>query len=150
MPESTTPAGWYVDPFGQGDGRYWDGLSWTDAVSRGSVTLKVPPDPAQITIPPVPGSGLRAVAPSPVQQTAPRPQPPKSSAALVIVGLIVVIVLAAVIFLVVNNDDSDSTPTSVTVTVPSGGGVTVPPVTTPVTTPPVTESPATTPGTAVP
>ena len=35
---NTTPAGWYRDPFGQGDGRYWNGIQWTDAISRGGVT----------------------------------------------------------------------------------------------------------------
>lgn len=31
---STTPAGWYPDPQGRADHRYWDGSRWTDQVSR--------------------------------------------------------------------------------------------------------------------
>ncbi len=30
----TTPAGWYADPSGQFEQRYWDGAAWTDHVSR--------------------------------------------------------------------------------------------------------------------
>jgi uncharacterized protein DUF2510 len=33
----STPAGWYPDPTGQADQRYWDGNAWTDHVSRAGV-----------------------------------------------------------------------------------------------------------------
>lgn len=34
--ENETPAGWYSDPAGSGDFRYWDGAAWSEqpAVSR--------------------------------------------------------------------------------------------------------------------
>lgn len=31
------PAGWYPDPTGRADQRYWDGTVWTDDVSRAGV-----------------------------------------------------------------------------------------------------------------
>jgi hypothetical protein len=31
------PAGWYSDPTGRADQRYWDGNAWTDDVSRAGV-----------------------------------------------------------------------------------------------------------------
>jgi hypothetical protein len=34
---STHPAGWYPDPQGRSDHRYFDGTEWTDQVSRGGV-----------------------------------------------------------------------------------------------------------------
>lgn len=138
--------GWYRDPFGQADGRYWNGSMWTDAVSRGGVTLKVAPDPTQATIPPVPGSELRA--PQAIGAD-PAPAPPKSSALPVVLAVVLVLAALAIGFLILRSGDDDSpsttTPTTATdapVTTPS---VTSPPVTTPpVTTPPVTEPPATT------
>jgi len=157
IPESTTPAGWYIDPFGQADGRYWNGLVWTDAVSRGGVTIKLPPDPDQATIPPIPGSELRTPTPTPMPlaqpATTPPPPPPpapRSSAAPVIIGLLVAAAVAAIIFFVVNNDDSDDAPPT-TLNTPATGAVTTPPATTPpVTEPPVTTSPATTADTTAP
>lgn len=32
--EPTVPAGWYADPSGRYELRYWDGLAWTEHVSR--------------------------------------------------------------------------------------------------------------------
>ncbi|HEV3451791.1 MAG TPA: DUF2510 domain-containing protein [Acidimicrobiia bacterium] len=29
----TQPAGWYFDPMGRADQRYWDGNAWTDHVA---------------------------------------------------------------------------------------------------------------------
>src|SRR5450631_2102223 len=34
---ATQPAGWYSDPTGRSDQRYWDGNAWTDHVSRAGV-----------------------------------------------------------------------------------------------------------------
>lgn len=151
MPESTTPAGWYIDPFGQADGRYWNGLRWTDAVSRGGVTLKLPPDPDQVAIPPIPGSELRAPAgPSAGPQGTPPPASPKRSPALAVIGVLVAIAVAVLIVVVLTRDDSGDTPTPATDTPASTGApVTEPPVTEPpVTEPPVTNPPDTTPTTA--
>ncbi len=50
-------AGWYPDPAGRFDDRYWDGHDWTSAVKRGehaeSDPEAVPPSPC---VPPLPGS----------------------------------------------------------------------------------------------
>lgn len=44
---STTsiPADWYRDPSGRFEHRYWDGVKWTDNVSRAGVMYKDPPIP---------------------------------------------------------------------------------------------------------
>ncbi len=48
----STPAGWYPDPNGQYDHRYWDGAQWTDDVSAGGRAGKAPvaPAPAQTQV----------------------------------------------------------------------------------------------------
>lgn len=38
------PAGWYPDPLGRNDHRYWDGSQWTDHASRGGATITDPLD----------------------------------------------------------------------------------------------------------
>jgi hypothetical protein len=39
----TTPAGWYPDPSGRFEMRYWDGDKWTEHVSRQGQTYTDPP-----------------------------------------------------------------------------------------------------------
>jgi hypothetical protein len=39
----TTPAGWYPDPSGRYEMRYWDGDKWTEHVSRQGQTFTDPP-----------------------------------------------------------------------------------------------------------
>ena len=38
-----TPAGWYPDPSGRYEMRYWDGLAWTEHVSRQGQQFTDPP-----------------------------------------------------------------------------------------------------------
>jgi hypothetical protein len=38
-----TPAGWYPDPSGRFEMRYWDGLAWTEHVSRQGQQYTDPP-----------------------------------------------------------------------------------------------------------
>jgi hypothetical protein len=40
---SATPAGWYPDPSGRYEMRYWDGDKWTEHVSRQGQTFTDPP-----------------------------------------------------------------------------------------------------------
>ncbi len=40
---STVPAGWYADPAGRFDLRYWDGNTWTEHVSRAGQQFTDPP-----------------------------------------------------------------------------------------------------------
>lgn len=42
-PVVTTPAGWYPDPSGRFEMRYWDGNAWTEYVSRQGVQYTDPP-----------------------------------------------------------------------------------------------------------
>ena len=41
--ESTVPAGWYADPSGRYELRYWDGNAWTEHVSRAGQQFTDPP-----------------------------------------------------------------------------------------------------------
>ncbi len=38
----SNPAGWYPDPTGQADTRYWDGMAWTEHISRAGVQGTAP------------------------------------------------------------------------------------------------------------
>ena len=42
-PVITTPAGWYPDPSGRFEMRYWDGTAWTEHVSRAGQQYTDPP-----------------------------------------------------------------------------------------------------------
>jgi hypothetical protein len=41
--ESAVPAGWYADPSGRFELRYWDGSAWTEHVSRAGQQFTDPP-----------------------------------------------------------------------------------------------------------
>ena len=68
MTNGVAPAGWYQDPTGQGDGRYWNGASWTESVDRGGVTVNVAIDPSQAQVPPVAGTEVMIPAQPPQQR----------------------------------------------------------------------------------
>jgi hypothetical protein len=42
-PTPTVPAGWYADPSGRFELRYWDGNGWTEHVSRAGQQFTDPP-----------------------------------------------------------------------------------------------------------
>jgi len=42
VPPSAAGAGWFGDPTGRHEMRYWDGARWTDAVSSGGVPATDP------------------------------------------------------------------------------------------------------------
>jgi hypothetical protein len=69
---SGQPAGWYPDPSGRNDHRYWDGSAWTDQVSRAGVQAVDPlqPEPVQPVATPTP----------PPPTTQPNPLPPSAAA----------------------------------------------------------------------
>lgn len=72
---STTPAGWYPDPKGRGQQRWYDGTAWTDFVMIGGqafVDDGLPaPNPSPIQTQPTPAVATVGVAHIPVQK-APR------------------------------------------------------------------------------
>ena len=111
MTNGSTPAGWYQDPTGQGDARYWNGSAWTQSVDRAGTTVNIAIDPTQAQQPPVPGTQVQIPSPAPAPQTVVQ-QTSKSSPVGAIIGAVVVILLIVVLFVIVsNNDSSDDTPT---------------------------------------
>ena len=73
------PAGWYADPAGRHEYRYWDGTYWTAGVADGGITaadpLEGPPRPAQqaaFTPTPQPTAGFTPAQPA---EATPTPQP---------------------------------------------------------------------------
>jgi len=109
-------AGWYRDPTGQGDGRYWDGQKWGDQIDRGGVTLAAPMDPARATTPPVPGTEYVVPAPVAAQQPSQSVAVQQTRSSIMGPLLAALAVLVAVVALVIalsNNGDSDTdTPTT--------------------------------------
>lgn len=119
----TTPnpmtAGWYRDPTGVAEGRYWDGSSWTESINSGGVTLNAPVDAATAHIPPVPGTEFLA---RPVAATT-RSQPPEpgrstggSGAALGAIAIVAILAILAAVFIFGGSDDDDPVPTDVPTT----------------------------------
>jgi len=112
MTNGSTPAGWYQDPTGQGEGRYWNGSSWTQSVNKGGQTVNVPIDPSQAETPPVAGTQQAAPAPA-AQQTQPTTvvQQSSHSALGTIIGVVVALFAVVVILAVIGNATSDDSPT---------------------------------------
>lgn len=133
-------AGWYRDPLGQGEARYWDGVRWTDSVSRGGYTVNSPIAPAQATVPPAPGSEYVASAPAPSQPATPNisvssggGDNSNGTVVAIVAGIAVIVAIIAIIVALSRNGDDDESPTT-----------TGPPATTeapPATDPPDTEAP---------
>ena len=51
MTNGYRPQGWYADPTYPGGAPYWNGVSWTEVVTRGGATLDVPIAPAATEAP---------------------------------------------------------------------------------------------------
>jgi hypothetical protein len=116
MTNASTPAGWYVDPTGQGDARYWNGVAWTQAVARNGATVNMPIDPAQAQEPPAPGTQVQA----PVSTGEAPEQSSRRSPIGAIFGIVAVLVIIVLIFVIVSdNDSSDDSPTPGTGVAPS-------------------------------
>jgi hypothetical protein len=103
MVETHDPAGWYPDPTGNHELRYWDGFAWLDNVSDQGATTTDPlggkpqPPPSQ------------AAARS---QATPVAAPPARSKMPIIIGAVVaaiVIIAAAAFFLTRGGDDDSAT-----------------------------------------
>ncbi len=117
MTDSYTPQGWYVDPTGQGNARYWNGASWTQTVNRAGVVLNVYIDPNQAKIPPTPGTQVAPpVAPPP--RPAPPVASPDNSAVGVVIGVVAVLFFALMMFVIISNNSSSNDTPDVTIVQP--------------------------------
>src|SRR5262245_14391084 len=100
MVDTQDSAGWYSDPTGNHELRYWDGYTWLDNVSDQGKTTSDPlggkplPPPSQVK------PGAQAAAP---------PVAPSKSKTPVIIGAVVaaVVIIAAVAFFLTRGDDDD-------------------------------------------
>jgi hypothetical protein len=112
MPENNPLPGWYRDPSGLGEGRYWDGVVWTNSVSRSGATIEVPIEPERAALPPIPGSELRTPAPVVASPTATVPQTRRSplGAIIGVIGAILIIVLIVVLINNGSESPNDETP----------------------------------------
>ncbi|MEM9608430.1 MAG: DUF2510 domain-containing protein [Actinomycetota bacterium] len=119
----TTP-GWYRDPTGAGDGRYWDGQRWTDSVTRGGYTVTSAVDPARAEIPPPPGSELvaeprpQAAAGQHVTVSAGGTGGSRSPLAAILGAVAVVVAIIAIVIALSNSSDSDDDETPDTTEAP--------------------------------
>ncbi len=113
MSNSTVPGGWYQDPTGQGDARYWNGASWTESVDRNGVTVNVPIDPSEAQVPPVAGTQVSIpVAPASAGNQNVNVTSNRRSPVGAIVGVLFVLLAIVVIFRAASSNDSpDDTPT---------------------------------------
>ena len=103
------PSGWYQDPTGQGEARYWNGASWTESVNRGGVIGNAAIDPSQAVIPPVPGTQVSIPPPpSTVQKDSDSSSP---SFLGVIFGVGVVFLIGILMYAIISDEsDGDDTP----------------------------------------
>jgi hypothetical protein len=110
MMNGVAPAGWYQDPTGQGDGRYWNGASWTESVDRGGVTVNVAIDPSQAQVPPV--AGTEVMIPAAAAPTTQTVAPRRSPVGAILGGVLLIIAIVVIVVLVNNNnnDSSDDSP----------------------------------------
>jgi hypothetical protein len=99
---NTTPAGWYPDPQGEAEQRYWDGSAWTEHVhgTAAAAPQAAPPQPpAQQPPQPQQSPGPAIGTPGYVA-----PNPPRSTGRLigqiaaVVIGVIAIVVVAISIF----------------------------------------------------
>lgn len=153
--------GWYPDPHGEHQFRYWDGEAWTDhvhdEVAPASPTLAAPATPA-VPAPTMPAApAMPAGSPPPPARPAPDLTGGTHSALAWIVALAIVVVVFVVAFFVakaVTKDDSSSGASSDLPAVTPIGGVSLPGITLPagITVPDLTLPPAVTlpPGVTLP
>ena len=108
MSAASSP-GWYRDPTGQGDARYWNGASWTESVNRGGIVLNAGIDPSQALVPPVPGTQVSVPPPPSTVQS--RDSGSSRSLLSVIFGVGAVFLIVIVMYAIIsNNSDGDDTP----------------------------------------
>jgi len=74
------PAGWYADPAGRHEYRYWDGTYWTAGVADGGVTSADPLEPPAPPVQQAAAAAPPAAGFSPIQQPAQAPAQPPAAA----------------------------------------------------------------------
>jgi hypothetical protein len=97
--EMSDPAGWYPDPVGQADFRFWDGLAWTAQSSTGGVAVQDRLDGAPL--------------PSPSEAVEPLVEPavpPSRSRRWLVACVAVVAVLLVVALIAVTQKDDGTIP----------------------------------------
>ena len=107
------PSGWYTDPTGRYEYRYWNGTQWTTEVSSAgtSTTDATAMDPNMAGTPPAPGTGAPSAPPTPTQPTVQVTQ--KSGSAIgTIIGIALGVIAVIVLILVLVNQSDDSTDVS--------------------------------------
>ena len=109
MTNGSAPPGWYRDPTGQGDARYWNGTSWTEAVDRGGQRTNLPIDPAMAQQQPVPGTQVQL--PPTTSDYDREPQSAGSSGGVIIGLVIALLLIVAVAVAVSDGESSDDSPT---------------------------------------
>lgn len=112
MTNGSTPAGWYQDPTGQGDARYWNGTAWTQSVDRAGTTLNIAIDSSLAQQPPVPGTQVQAPQPATQAPQTVVQQSSSGSPLGTIIGVVAIVLLVIVVIAFIgNSDSSDDTPT---------------------------------------
>jgi hypothetical protein len=110
MSNVTFPSGWYQDPTGQGNARYWNGTAWTESVDRGGVTVNVAIDSGQAQVPPQPGTQVSIPARSTGTQTVNVSSNNHSVMGIIFAiffGLFLIVLVAAIVS---ENDSSNDGP----------------------------------------
>ena len=111
MTQTMPPAGWYQDPAGQAEARYWNGTVWTDSVLRGGAPAEIPLDPERATLPPLAGTEISAsTAPMPMPMPAAQRTGPGGMLVGAIGFAIALIVVILVVVAVTGGDSSDDPP----------------------------------------
>jgi hypothetical protein len=110
MTNTTFPSGWYQDPTGQGNARYWNGTSWTESVDRGGVTVNVAIDPGQAQVPPQPGTEVSLPPRSTGTQTVNVSSPDHSVMGIVFAIFFGLFLIVLVFAIVSSNDSSNDGP----------------------------------------
>jgi hypothetical protein len=105
MTNGNSPPGWYQDPTGQSEGRYWNGTTWTQMSNRGGQTINIPIDPTTAQTPPVPGTQVRPPHPPPTSGAA-----SSGSSGGVIIALVVGLLLMVTVVVALDDDSPDDTP----------------------------------------
>ncbi|MCP4085994.1 MAG: DUF2510 domain-containing protein [Actinomycetia bacterium] len=117
-------SGWYRDPSGYAEGRFWDGERWTDQVITASGVTSVFPITSGVETPPAPASEYQPAASAPSQPVAPAPKASPVGAILGGVAVIVAVIALVIALTSDNGDDDDgeeeSPPTTEAPTEPDG------------------------------